>query len=361
MSPYKKLIFLTFLITTIIANASAAIAPPNASSNRTSSLDLKISTPRALNPTSLPIAPEKNTPLAVKPTGKILQAETATLSDTISPAKRTDGPINPNIFYSTYLITRCATLSELRYMSDDPLNYREFVFVPRRRPRLFTEENGAPSLHEHLARRRGVRNYWLRKCRDCPCDPVSRRLTRRLEYNTPNDQGNSGSARGVCNGLETPDRCENWFNCRCDMEIRLHQPPRFREVTAEDYQDALDNIPDDIKKTDPGYVWRPSPGWAMTWNTDKGGGSGGEQAYHRELAPDIKEPYYLEGPNDDDTGMYGLSGRYYPGGEFASPFGKSLPAKRDNLKKRDGDKKEGDKKEGDKKEGDKKEEDKKYR
>ncbi|KAF3163604.1 hypothetical protein TWF751_010054 [Orbilia oligospora] len=156
MSPYKKLIFLTFLITTIIANASAAIAPPNASSNRTSSLDLKISTPRALNPTSLPIAPEKNTPLAVKPTGKILQAETATLSDTISPAKRTDGPINPNIFYSTYLITRCATLSELRYMSDDPLNYREFVFVPRRRPRLFTEENGAPSLHEHLARRRGI-------------------------------------------------------------------------------------------------------------------------------------------------------------------------------------------------------------
>ncbi|KAF3314856.1 hypothetical protein TWF173_004383 [Orbilia oligospora] len=350
MSPYKKLIFLTFLITTIIVNASAAIAPPDASSNSTLSLDLKTSTPRALNSTSLPIAPEKNTPLVVKPTGKILQAETATLSDTISPAKRADGPINPNIFYSNYLTARCPTLSELRYMDDDPLNYQQFNLVPYSRPRLFTEANGAPSLQEHTGRRRTLRNYWLRKCRDCHCDPVSRRLTRGPGPDAPDDQRNHGLNRGGCYTRETPEKCENWFNCRCVMELRLDQPPRFREVTAEDYQDALDNIPDDIKKLDPEYVWRPSPGWEMTWNKNSGGGrSRGGQSSHMELAPDTKEPYYLEGPNDDDTGMYGLPGRYYPGGGFTSPFGKSLPAKRDNLKKRDENKRDENKRDEDKK------------
>ncbi|KAF3209130.1 hypothetical protein TWF106_011099 [Orbilia oligospora] len=340
MSPYKKFVSLTFLVTTIIANASAAIAPPDASSNRTSSLDLKISTPRALDPTSLPIAPEKNTPFAVKPTGKILEAETATLSDTISPAKRTDGPINPNIFYSTHLFIQCATVEELGVMDDDPLNYQTFIYPPQRRPRIYTGDDGTVLLHEHSASRRSLRNFWLRKCRDCLCDPASHRVIRKPYYEVPNSQGVYAPPRTACTNIETPPKCENWFNCRCVVEISLQQPPRFREVTAEDYQDALDNIPDHVKNLDPNYVWRPSPGWAMTWNKNEGGGSRGGQAHHRELAPGTKEPYYLEGPDDDDTGMYGLPGRYYPGGELTSPFGKSLPAKRDNLKKRDEDKKE---------------------
>ncbi|KAF3241566.1 hypothetical protein TWF217_012024 [Orbilia oligospora] len=92
-------------------------------------------------------------------------------------------------------------------------------------------------------------------------------------------------------------KCQMWYNCRC--EATMHQPEADPGITVEEYQDALDNIPLDIKIANSKYAWKFSEDQSLSWNyifdPDKSGSGQAEQY----LVPGTKEPYYLEGA---DTG-----------------------------------------------------------
>ncbi|KAF3129360.1 hypothetical protein TWF703_008983 [Orbilia oligospora] len=82
-------------------------------------------------------------------------------------------------------------------------------------------------------------------------------------------------------------------------EATMHQPEADPGITVEEYQEALDNIPLDIKIAYSKYAWKFSEDQSLSWNyifdPDKSGPGQAEQY----LVPGTKEPYYLEGA---DTG-----------------------------------------------------------
>ncbi|KAK6508221.1 hypothetical protein TWF506_010320 [Arthrobotrys conoides] len=264
----------------------------------------------------------------VKPDGKSPQLEASTPSLSTSPAKRTGPPISPDMFYQLVQAVQCATVDELIALDDDPSLYRSFRTRPQQRPAFGLNEG----INEHAFRMR--RTHWLRKCQDCKCDF----LTGKLTFNRETNRMSVSAMRRlqICDMKGTPIRCEYWLNCRCVFSVRMQQPQRLPGITVEEYQDVLDRIPDPFKNSNPDYVWRPSPGWEMTWTKPNQDGQSHGQATHRELVPGTKEPYYLEGPDDDDTGFRGLPGRFYSDRDITSPFGKSSYVKRaDDPKKAD--------------------------
>ncbi|KAK6512115.1 hypothetical protein TWF481_001010 [Arthrobotrys musiformis] len=236
-----------------------------------------------------------------------LALEKSKTSDGISPAKRTDGPINPNIFYRTTSDVHCPTVNQLRAMDDDPSNYPMLTFRvrggPMERPHFSAEDGVARSVVLNRAW------LWLAKCRACECDPQTGRI--RAPPRTASTRVAVAGSRHCLN--EYPRMCELWIGCYCVFEMQ--QPPRFREVTVEDYQDALDKVPDHLKNANPDYVWKPSPGWEMTWSNGGGGSSGtargNGQPFVKMFAPGPDgEMHYLEGPGSYNPRMRDWSNNY---------------------------------------------------
>ncbi|RVD86549.1 uncharacterized protein DFL_004818 [Arthrobotrys flagrans] len=329
MAPDGKFKYFVLLFATLAS--SVLVAPPSEMEESSTPAPSSGSNFRItfVNLTTFSLTTQKVPPPTAVINGENPQRETSSTINSISPSKRTDAPINPNIFYSIRGTVQCPTSIQIRDMDGDPDHYETFFFSPQRRPK-FNTRGGNPTSRATLHSRRVG---WIEKCMNCDCDSNTGRLVPEpLGAFRPSD---SSGRRFHCKD-ETPRKCENWLNCFCVFEMQ--QPPRFREVTVEEYQDALNRIPDRIKSANPGYTWKPSLGWEMTWGTGQYG-SGSGQATHRELVPGTKEPYYLEGPSDEDPRMRGWPGNFYSGGKFASPFGESSYVPRENLEKRDEEKK----------------------
>ncbi|KAF3128497.1 hypothetical protein TWF703_009567 [Orbilia oligospora] len=84
--------------------------------------------------------------------------------------------------------------------------------------------------------------------------------------------------------------------------------PTSTSLTADDYQNALDQIPYSVR-VDPrniGYWWKDAPvnaqgrrAWMKAPDGYVPGFTYNKGSRHRELAPGTKEPFYLEGPEDN--------------------------------------------------------------
>ncbi|KAK6333438.1 hypothetical protein TWF718_011249 [Orbilia javanica] len=288
------------------------------------------------------------------------QPEQTGSSSHVNPSKRTDPPmpVNPNIFYRIRGTVQCPTRRQLGKMDDDPSHYPTFppagrsstqkaLRIPLERPRF---NDGSIKPITKFRRR----DDWLLRCSDCECDTETSRIV------TNSNAASRAAARSTailkCHHVGIPPRCEAWINCHCVFE--MHQPPRFRDVPVEDYQDALNRIPKHIKEQFPDYTWSPHPGWEMKWSGNEGESSG--QSTHKQLAPGTKEPYYLEGPGPDykDPKMRDWPGMLTTAADLVSPFGGSGYMKRD-LEKRNqekGGEENGDEENEDGEEGDEEEE-----
>ncbi|KAK6515250.1 hypothetical protein TWF506_007593 [Arthrobotrys conoides] len=89
--------------------------------------------------------------------------------------------------------------------------------------------------------------------------------------------------------------CAVFYACYCHVELDEDPPgPRPTDVTIDDFQNALNRIPMTYKLNNGNCRF------------DFGGFYGKESQYiswegaenHRALAPDTKEPYWLEGPDE---------------------------------------------------------------
>ncbi|KAF3177706.1 hypothetical protein EYR41_008660 [Orbilia oligospora] len=149
-----------------------------------------------------------------------------------------------------------------------------------------------PSFRNMASQRAHARAYSARTvCMNCLCDSTGKMIA------SPRER-NPGIARTLrCITHVATMKCQMWYNCRC--EATMHQPEADPGITVEEYQDALDNIPLDIKIANSKYAWKFSEDQSLSWNyifdPDKSGSGQAEQY----LVPGTKEPYYLEGA---DTG-----------------------------------------------------------
>ncbi|KAK6541603.1 hypothetical protein TWF694_007403 [Orbilia ellipsospora] len=148
-------------------------------------------------------------------------------------------------------------------------------------------------------------------CKHCQCD-VDAQLRPRYAavYN------DNWRARD-CPDQARVDVCIAVYRCYC--YISLQNPKRIKGIIAtdQDYQDAIDNIPEVIKASNPNWKWRqgaPRGNGGLTFSNN------------RVKAPGTNEPYWLEGP--DTSIINGNSGTW---NWFAALSGGSKPG----LKKRD--------------------------
>ncbi|KAK6526824.1 hypothetical protein TWF281_010022 [Arthrobotrys megalospora] len=339
MNPYRKIFVVHVLFAILAARAlgtplaldltkaeeipvSLDIPTPTTShltSNLSSAIPLLnlTTTSSATLTVSLQILSSEPTSSKSKQNNKNLQAKTPSVSTSISSSKRTDAPIHPSIFYRRGTV-ECATMEQLQERTDDPNDYLKFNDKPRgSRQRYHGSPISGGKEWDTISTR--VRK-WRATCKTCECDESTSRLR----------PGSMPRGVRTCHNWEVAQKCENWFYCYCVYEMQ--QPPRFREVTVDEYQDALNRIPGEIKEAHPDYVWKPSPGWAMRWATSNTGSgpseSGYEQRSHRELVPGTKEPYYLEGPGGGVRESWDSFGSSFLNDNFGPAFGKPLHVKR---------------------------------
>ncbi|KAF3905231.1 hypothetical protein ABW21_db0202628 [Orbilia brochopaga] len=121
-------------------------------------------------------------------------------------------------------------------------------------------------------------------CRKCDCDENGKIIL-------PTGRGKLRN----CPSQLVIDRCVIIYACTC--QGRLWQPKTTAtHIPIEEYQKAIDNIPETVKSANPDWSWDMDglphePGQRMRWSKNR-------QQVHD---PGIKEPYYIEGPSDGPT------------------------------------------------------------
>ncbi|KAF3259721.1 hypothetical protein TWF192_010576 [Orbilia oligospora] len=150
-----------------------------------------------------------------------------------------------------------------------------------------------PSFQNLSGTKAHMKAYVARRiCMNCLCDSTGKMLA-----STSKERNEGITKQYRCLTRVAALKCERWFNCRC--EATMHQPEADPGITVEDYQDALNNIPLDIKLANSRYAWKFSQDQSLSWKyifDPNKSGSGQAEQY---LVPGTKEPYYLEGA---DTG-----------------------------------------------------------
>ncbi|KAF3924902.1 hypothetical protein ABW21_db0206907 [Orbilia brochopaga] len=109
-----------------------------------------------------------------------------------------------------------------------------------------------------------------------------------------------------CYTTEIVDRCIFWYGCFCTCDML--QPNPAPGTTIRKYQNALNGIPEAIRKLHPGWRWEVIPGRAsMSWQTEfisppvVNDGLDLEYSNHRELIAGNKEAYTVEGRSRGET------------------------------------------------------------
>ncbi|KAK6534760.1 hypothetical protein TWF281_006061 [Arthrobotrys megalospora] len=127
-------------------------------------------------------------------------------------------------------------------------------------------------------------------------------------------------ADSVCATAGDVGVCQLVFGCYCSA-VLVQRKPTSTSVTADDYQDALDQIPYSVRM-DPrnrGYWWKNAPNNAQgrrAWMKAPPGSWPGT-SYSRELVPGTKEPFWVEGRYSDPdwdlfaggSGLWGFGGK----------------------------------------------------
>ncbi|KAK6529762.1 hypothetical protein TWF281_008923 [Arthrobotrys megalospora] len=182
--------------------------------------------------------------------------------------------VDPSIFY-IWLIT-CPSGEELvASINFDPANYPQID--GRTRPRYWTYSDPRRRLLDATKR-----------CKNCKCDEDGTIIP---------DLDRDVAREWLCRTDTIARECRHWHRCQCLLFMR--QPDVEPGNSITDYQNALNNLPYNIKTAAPGYEWKISDRFSMTWQYTGNPQSGGQYNVpnDRVLVPGTKEPYYLEGPS----------------------------------------------------------------
>ncbi|KAK6336699.1 hypothetical protein TWF718_009490 [Orbilia javanica] len=140
----------------------------------------------------------------------------------------------------------------------------------------------------------------IARCRNCICTDDGG-----MALNPEFSRMPARPGRGIgCNRWYLVHKCIQWYDCYC--AARMHQPDIEPGVSLQDYQNALNGIPDAVKDMHPNYEWNLIERFSMTWRQPriKEEGNDRNMAFKhiddRQLVPGTKEPYYLEGPGERD-------------------------------------------------------------
>ncbi|KAF3918349.1 hypothetical protein ABW21_db0207792 [Orbilia brochopaga] len=121
-----------------------------------------------------------------------------------------------------------------------------------------------------------------------------------------------------CHAQWQADECAAVYACIC--WARLGQPKATStSLTIDDYQRALDAIPGTIREGHKDWAWKMNgldrePGQTMKWTNTR----------VQVNDPDLKEPYYLEGPSDRSAWNWLTNPNRLVGGGFADALNGGL-------------------------------------
>ncbi|KAF3165227.1 hypothetical protein EYR41_004100 [Orbilia oligospora] len=263
------------LPTDVNLNSSSTSAPNNIniSSPNTIHPDPKVTKPSNEIPTkTTPSPPEDHEP-NVEPD-----------QNNPDPAKRTDR-ISSSMFYESAPFIRCA--SKLFVMSLRPHNnaLQSLGIHAYEFPQNYWRSERMRNRRPQILRRIQSRQW---QCKSCRCDDNGMIIGRTGFY--PRDDLTTRN----CPTQRFADECGVFYACHCQVVLNEDPPgPKRTDVTIDDYQDALDRIPNLYKI---GKIYRFDVGRFYGGDSHYLSWEGAER--YRTLAPDTKEPYWLEGPDE---------------------------------------------------------------
>ncbi|KAK6519453.1 hypothetical protein TWF281_003287 [Arthrobotrys megalospora] len=151
----------------------------------------------------------------------------------------------------------------------------------------------------------GIRGV-LRGCRECQCqegDGVA------ALHPGPRD---AALVRNYCLTELFARKCMAWYGCRCYVQLGQPDPTPTYPATLEEWQSAIDSIPEIIKAYNAGWKWTKlgeltnDPNFYLTFSDPRYRG-----ASKFELVPGTKEPFFLQGPTTpEERRWYWSSSRF---------------------------------------------------
>ncbi|KAK6504343.1 hypothetical protein TWF506_002546 [Arthrobotrys conoides] len=142
---------------------------------------------------------------------------------------------------------------------------------------------------DNNARRTRARTAY-RMCTSCKCNSNGKMIPDpRPRPTTP------GAGMVYCGTSQAVAKCQLWYGCSCEAIMRHPQPDP--EITVDEYQDALNNIPALVKIAHADYTWKFSEERSMTWLQPSDAFQDTRGSTEEYLVPGTKEPYSLEGPD----------------------------------------------------------------
>ncbi|KAF3211475.1 hypothetical protein TWF106_010197 [Orbilia oligospora] len=205
--------------------------------------------------------------------------------------KRYGDIIGPQWFYEDKISVECPTVEIILGLDMSSIDRSHFpgsedLVLPVRYADTFASvEHARPYIELGIMR-----------CKDCDCVNDGTMIPNWFR-----------GTDGVCKTDRDVSICQLVYGCYCSARLTQRQPTST-SLTADDYQNALDQIPYSVR-VDPrniGYWWKNAPVNAQgrrVWMSVPDGYVPGftynKGSRHRELAPGTKEPFYLEGPEDN--------------------------------------------------------------
>ncbi|KAK6356172.1 hypothetical protein TWF718_000544 [Orbilia javanica] len=208
----------------------------------------------------------------------------------LDPERRANIP--PHIFYKRGPYVKCPPLSHI-LTNIQPEYVQEYNIRPTDFPQNFwrSEANipNMPSIRRQIRHR-------LALCRTCACTRWGKVIA------PPGLHTRSGNRLRSCRNARFAAECVVFYGCMCELELHDDLPgPAPTGATIQDFQTALDSIPNWFKSLNLFYsidigTYLGGNSHYITWNPNYFH-RGTRADTHRELAPDTKEPYWLEGPD----------------------------------------------------------------
>ncbi|KAF3096089.1 hypothetical protein TWF102_006720 [Orbilia oligospora] len=263
-------------IGTSITNTQANFEPGPTTHVRVFSNESSLLT-KTISFTSAVPSPKSENPARDLPSYKINSTTDSTDETPTRTDKRYGDIIGPQWFYEDKIAVECPTVETILGLDMSGIDRTHFpgsedLVLPVRYADTFASVEQARLYIE----------IGVLRCKDCDC---------------------------VNDGTMIP----NWFRgtdgvcCYCSARLTQRQPTST-SLTADDYQNALDQIPYSVR-VDPrniGYWWKDAPvnaqgrrAWMKAPDGYVPGFTYNKGSRHRELAPGTKEPFYLEGPEDN--------------------------------------------------------------
>ncbi|KAF3178328.1 hypothetical protein EYR41_000308 [Orbilia oligospora] len=276
-------------IGTSITNTQANFEPGPTTHVRVFSNESSLLT-KTISFTSAVPSPKSENPARDLPSYKINSTDSTDETPTRTD-KRYGDIIGPQWFYKDKIAVECPTVETILGLDMSGIDRTHFpgsedLVLPVRYADTFASvEQARPYIEIGVLR-----------CKDCDCVNDGTMIPNWFR-----------GTDGVCKTDRDVSICQLVYGCYCSARLTQRQPTST-SLTADDYQNALDQIPYSVRvdSRNIGYWWKDAPvnaqgrrAWMKAPDGYVPGFTYNKGSRHRELAPGTNEPFYLEGPEDN--------------------------------------------------------------